>query len=262
MKLKYIITCLSLLFFYNITGAQTINEQDNNSFHSFFKQRLSYQVKAQFSIGGASPLGLPSEIRSVDSYNPTLQMGLEANATKWISEDEKFGIRLGIRFEGRGMKTKATVKNYLIEVNTDKGPSRGYFTGKVQTTVKNTYITFPISAVYNISNRWNLYGGIYFSGLIDKGFDGYVSNGYLRENSPTGLKVIFEEDASADYDYSDDLNRFQWGFQAGGEWTLNQHFKLFADLNYGVNQVFKSDFDAISFSMHNIYLNLGFGYQF
>ena len=40
------------------------------------------------------------------------------------------------------------------------------------------------------------------------------------------------------------------------------HFILFPELNYGINGIFKSEFKSISFALHNIYLNLGFGYKF
>ncbi|WP_026038649.1 porin family protein [Myroides injenensis] len=261
--LKYI--TIALVFFTTIMSAQekaSFTNDATNKEVSFFKKNMNYQLRAQFSIGGTSPLGIPKEIRKVESYNPTLQLGLEANATKWFSDEQQWGIRLGVRFEGKGMTTKAQVKGYLTEIIQDGQKVRGYYTGKVKTTVKNTYITFPISAVYKINHKWNVYGGVYFSGLIDKNFDGYVSDGYLRQNVPNGQKITFEGDSQAAYDFSEEVRRFQWGTQFGGEWTFNQHFKLFADMTYGFNGVLKSDFDAISFSMHNIYLNLGFGYQF
>ncbi|MGL4584361.1 MAG: porin family protein [Flavobacterium sp.] len=258
--MKNILISLTALFSVQIISAQEV--QSTKRFETFFTKNMSYQINANFSIGGASPLGLPEEIRSIDSYNPTLLLGLEANATKWLTDDHKWGVRMGLRFEEKGMKTDARVKNYLIEVKSNTGPSRGYFTGDVYTNVKNTYLTIPISAVYSINQNWNVYGGLYFSALIDKNFTGNVSNGYLREKDPTGLKVEFNDGAEADYDYSDEVRKFQWGTQVGAEWKMNKHFKLFGDVTYGFNGVLNSDFDAISFSMHNIYLNLGFGYQF
>mgnify|MGYP001718781183 FL=1 len=33
-----------------------------------------YEIRAGVSIGGTSPLPLPVEIRSIDSYNPTLAL--------------------------------------------------------------------------------------------------------------------------------------------------------------------------------------------
>ena len=35
-----------------------------------------------------------------------------------------------------------------------------------------------------------------------------------------------------------------------------------ADLTWGLNDIFKKDFDTISFAMYPIYLNVGFGYAF
>lgn len=228
----------------------------------FFNTNTTVQIRSQFSIGGATPLGLPREIRDIKSYNPTLQLGMEANFTKWFTEEQKWGIRTGIRVEGKGMKTDAKVKDYLTQINYNGAQVKGNFTGNVKTQVRNTYLTFPILATYNVDTQWTVYGGIYLSATIDRSFDGYVYDGYLRQGSSTGQKLIFEDGKQADYDFSDEVNRFQWGTQIGAEWKMNKNFFLFGDLTYGFNGVLKSDFDAISFSMHNIYLNLGFGYQF
>lgn len=236
---------------------------DTCHFQEFFTKNMDYQVRAHFSIGGSSPLGLPEEIRSIESYNPGLQLGLEANATKWLTEDKQWGIRLGLRFESKGMTTKADVKNYRTEIIGDGGERiKGYFTGGVKTKVRNTYLTVPVNVVYSINDNWNIYGGVYVSALIDKTFDGYVYDGYLRQNTPTGEKMLFEGDNTAPYDFSKEVRKFQWGTQVGAEWKMNNHFFLLGEVSYGFNGVLNKDFDAISFSMHNIYLNLGFGYQF
>lgn len=229
---------------------------------NFFNTNIDYALEANFSIGGSSPLGLPRTIRKIEGYNPGLQVGMEANATKWLQENKPWGIRAGLRFETKGMKAKSRVKNYLTEVIKDNSMVRGYYTGKVKTNVQNTYITLPVSAVYKLTDRWNLYGGLYFSVLLDNTFDGYVSDGYLRQNVPTGTKISFEDGARAAYDFTDDVRNFQWGTQFGAEWKSNRHFKLMADLSYGFNNILKKDFNSIDFSMHNIFLNIGFGFNF
>lgn len=224
---------------------------------------MDHQLRAQFSVGGSTPLGMPASIREVNSYNPTLQLGLEFTTTKWFSESQKWGIRTGLRFEGRGMKTDANVKNYYTQIDGEEGKqTKGYFTGNVKTTMKNSYVTFPVLATWKATNSWNVYGGFYFSGLIDKDFTGYVYDGVMREGTPVGTPIVFEESAKGDYDFSNELNRFQWGLELGGEYKMNEHFRLFADLNWGLNPLFKKDFDAITFNMYSIYVNLGFGYQF
>lgn len=52
------------------------------------------------------------------------------------------------------------------------------------------------------------------------------------------------------------------GDQLGGEWKAFKHLNVYADLTWGLNDIFKKDFDTISFAMYPIYLNVGFGYAF
>lgn len=254
-----------ITFFCSLTLA--IGQEGNSapsdfSLQHFFSTDTDYQIRAFFGIGGSAPLGIPREIRAIKSYNPGLQLGLEANMTKWLSPEKKWGIRLGVGVRSRGMKTEAQVKDYLTEIIQDQSSVRGYYTGKVKTHIKNTYVTIPISAVYQLSSQWNLYGGAYFSFKIDQQFDGYVSEGYLRQGSPVGEKIAFEDGSRAAYDFSDEVRTFQWGLQLGAEYALTEHFILFPQISYGFNGVLHDGFDAISFNLHNIYLDLGFGYRF
>ena len=222
-----------------------------------------YEIKAGLGVGGHSPLPLPAEIRSVDSYNPTLAITLEANAIKWFGETKKWGLIAGVRFENKNMITKATVKNYSMEIIGDDGNRmKGNWTGGVKTKVRNSYITIPLLAAMKVSSRWNLKFGPYVSYLMDGEFSGNVYEGYLREGDPTGDKIKFEDGAIAAYDFSSNLRKFQWGLQLGTDWKAFKHLKVFADLTWGLNNIFEKDFKTITFNMYPIYMNIGFGYAF
>ncbi|WP_282628819.1 porin family protein [Empedobacter sedimenti] len=245
----------------NIVFSQSTIE--DNEIKSGFFNDLDYQIRGQFSIGGSTPLGIPVEIRELNRYNPSLQLGVEVNSTKWLKNNPKIGIRGGLRIEQKGMKTDARVKNYYTQIDGEGGKqTNGYFTGNVNTTVSNTYTTLPVLIVYNAYPRWNFYGGVYLSATIEQKFTGYVYDGVLREGLPTGTPVVFEGSAKGEYDFSDEMRRMQWGFDLGAEYKMKSHLRLFAELNWNANQLFKHDFDAISFKMYNIYGNFGFGYQF
>lgn len=240
--------------------AEGIDEQTKKE--NFFNTDMDYQLRAFFSIGGSTPLGFPTEIKKVLSYNPQLQLGLEANATKWLGPTKDWGIRAGVAVEGRGMKTKARVERYLIRIIQGNEEIMGYYTGTVQTQASNTYVTIPVSAVYNLSQKWNLYGGLFTSFRIDQQFSGYVSDGFLRQGTPSGPKITFEDGARGAYDFSKEVQLFQWGAHIGAEWQMGKHFKLFPTFNYTFNGLINPDFEAISFNLHSIYLDLGFGYKF
>ena len=224
---------------------------------------LEYTVKAGINIGGTAPVPLPREIRAIDSYRPTLCVSIEGDIKKWFGESKEWGMMIGLRLENKGMETKATVKNYSMEIIGDGGERmKGFWTGQVKTKVNNSYLTVPVLAAWRVSPRWKLNAGPYVSYRMEGDFTGDVYDGYLRELDPTGNKVVFEDGKSAPYDFSKDLRRFAWGLQLGGEWKAFKHLNVYADLTWGMNDIFKKDFNTITFAMYPIYLNMGFGYAF
>ena len=224
---------------------------------------LEYEIKAGFSIGGKAPFPLPVEIRSIDGYNPTLAISIGGEVTKWFAVQNKLGVIVGLRLENKAMTTNATVKNYGMKIiNTNGGELAGLWTGGVKTKVKNSYLTIPILADYRISKRWIVSAGPYFSYLLEGNFSGHVYEGHLRTPDQTGSKVEFTGESIATYDFSNELRKFQWGIQFGGEWKAFKHLTVHADVTWGLNNIFQKDFDTITFNMYPIYLNLGFGYAF
>lgn len=219
---------------------------------------IEYQIKAGFSVGGISPISMPVEIRSMESYKPTLLIAIEGSSTKWLTD--KWGLEIGLRLESKGMETDARVKNYNMEmVEKDQGAMKGAWTGYVVTKVHNSYITVPAVANYKLSDKWRIKGGAFISYLLDGTFNGHVYDGYLRDGDPTGEKIKVTE---ATYDFSENLRKLSWGLQFSGQWKASNHLNIYADLTWELNDVFKKNFDVIKFNMYPIYLNLGFGYGF
>ncbi len=258
---RNIITIILLLVAGITANAQTWREYKGLLWSSL--HGLDYEFRAGVNIGGTSPLPLPKEIRSIDSYKPGLALSIEGNATKWLDTERKWGITLGLRLDTKEMNTKATVKNYGMEIFNDAGGSTsGLWTGGVKTEVKMSQLSIPVLARYRINQRWQVAAGPYFSYLISGNFSGSVYDGHLRTPDATGYTVNFEGDSSATYDFSDNLRNFQWGVQVGGLWKAYKHLNVHADLQWGLNDIFHKNFDTITFSMYSIYLNFGFGYAF
>ena len=224
---------------------------------------LEYEVKAGVNIGGTSPLPLPEEIRRIDSYSPTFCFALEGDVVKWLGVKKRWGVVLGLRLETKGMQTGARTKNYGMEIIGDGGERlKGNWTGMVRTKYRGTFLSVPLLAAYEVNPRLRLQLGPYMSFMTDGDFSGHVYDGYLRENDPTGNKVVFEGEKRATYDFSDDLRTVQWGVQAGVNWKAFRHLTLSADLLWGLNDIFKKEFKTVTFDMYPIYLNIGFGYAF
>ena len=221
-----------------------------------------YELKAGVNIGGSAPLPMPVEIRKITSYNPRFNGTIEGTATKWLGKDHRWGVSVGLKFEEKGMLTDARVKNYKTEIVNEGSHVAGYWTGNVQTDYHSTLLSIPVMANYRISDRWKVRAGVYSSIKLDGNFSGHVSNGYLRESTPVGQKLSFDEGKTAFYDFTSSLRSFHCGAQVGATWRAFNHFTVNADVTWAANGIFKKDFNTISFKLYPIYLNIGFGYRF
>ena len=136
-------------------------------------------------------------------------------------------MMIGLRLENKGMETKATVKNYSMEIIGSGGEKlKGNWTGGVQTKVENSYFSIPVVALYQLNNRVSFSAGPFVSFATNRNFSGYVYDGYLREINPTGTKVEFSGDNRASYDFSDNLRSFS------GERRSVQNGRRLSTLSY------------------------------
>lgn len=256
MKKIYILLVLTLICF----AAQDVNAAkvrvgDKNS--ETTTDKFVFAAKAGFNLGGTAPMGLPAEIRSLNSFKPTFSFSIAGTAQ--YNFNNKWGLQSGIKFDIKGMQTDASVKNYQLVVSMDGSTVEGVFTGDVTTKVHNSYITIPLLAVYNISPRWDIKFGGYASFMVDGEFSGTASNGYMRDGSPIGPRV---DGVDATYDFSEDMRKVDAGVQVGVDYIPYKHLLISGDLTWGCLPIFKSDFTAMSFDMYNVYFNIGFGYVF
>ena len=216
-----------------------------------------FRLRAGFNIGGSAPLDFPAQIREICSYNPTMAFSIEGNVTRNINP--RWGIQTGLRFETKGMKTDARVRNYMMRLSQGGQTIQGLFTGNVITKVKDEYLTIPLMMVYNLNKRWDLKFGGYASFLLNGSFSGIAYDGYIRDRVPTNPKMEISE---APYDFSEEIKRFDVGLALGADYMIYKRFSVYADLMWGFNSLFPDTFTAISFKMYNIYLNMGFSYLF
>ena len=219
-----------------------------------------YRIKGGFSIGGTVPVPLPAEIRKIESYNPLLNLMLGAEVRQSIHRN--WSLTSGLQVESKGMETRARVKSYrLTMVSGNEGEISGVFTGTVRTRVKNSYLTLPLLATWRPERqaKWGIKAGVYGSFLLDGEFSGSAYDGYLREGDPTGERIDI---TTASYEFSEELQRWNWGVQLGAEWRPFSHLLTGIDLSWGVNSILKKNFDVITCKMYPIYGTLNFGYLF
>ena len=64
-----------------------LSAQSNKDGFIRTKDGFEFELKAAINfIGGAAPMDIPQEVRSIDSYNPTFGGSFEGVATKWFGD--------------------------------------------------------------------------------------------------------------------------------------------------------------------------------
>ena len=209
-----------------------------------------YELKAGFNIGGTLPLPFPEEIRNIKSYNPTLSITIEGNMTKWLGEQKRWGVVTGLRLENKGMRTKAEVKNYGMEIIGEDGNRlKGNWTGGVRTKVQNSYLTIPILAAY----KFDITDNTKF--VINAG--PYLAIGLGGKVKEDGDNCKIFDDKGGDW------KRFDLGLQWGVGVELGEHYLVNFTAQHGFIAPGKSeDGNGDEISPKNMSFAIGVGYRF
>lgn len=219
------------------------------------KARLGY------SIGGTTPIGLPSTIRGIESFRLTPNFLVGFDAMRPISS--RFGVQVGLHLEIKDMDGEVTTKGYRMKVKMDDDELEGLYTGHVRQKVRQSMFTIPVLATYELSRKVQLKVGPYLSLLFHKRFYGYAFDGYLRKDDPTGSKVIMgdKEGEWATYDFDDEMRICQFGMMAGVDWNFYRQFGMSADLSWGLTGIHHSDFKTVEQTLFPIYGTIGIFYK-
>lgn len=73
---------------------------------------------------------------------------------------KKWGVNVGVRVETKGMETKASVKNYGMEILDNGNKLKGRWTGMVHTKYHSRQFVVPITGVYKINRRLKVNFGL------------------------------------------------------------------------------------------------------
>lgn len=222
---------------------------------------LNYKVRFGYNIGGTSPLPMPATIRKLNKYTLQPNYSLGFDVQKNIKG--RWGAQVGLLLENKGMKTDAKVMNYRMSIVRGGESLKGYFTGNNVTKVELWMLTLPVVATYSVCKNVNLKLGPYFSYITSRTFEGYVYNGYLRENTPIGAKIDIgsTKDSRGTFDFSENMRRFQFGIDAGADWRFSKRWGVSGDITWGLTGIHKSSFHTIEQTLYPIFGTIGITYK-
>lgn len=223
--------------------------------------KFEFKVTAGLNIGGLSPIPLPDNIREIKSYDPGFNPSLGVEGLYQFHNKWSVGISPRVEYKGMKVKDRVIYFHTLIQMGegSEAASFEGDFSGINYTESKNVYLGVPVFVQFTPGENWHYRLGGYVAFLLDSRFKGTVSDGYIRNGGSLGEKV---EVTTASFDFSDKMQKADYGIYAGISRDLNERFSVDLSLQWGLRSAFPSSFTGISFPMYNIYGQLGTSYRF
>lgn len=224
------------------------------------QSKLEHNIIAGLNIGAVAPVSLPATIREINTYYPAFSPSLGYECLYHIKGGWSMGAAVKLDYKGMTVKDKVMYMytKITVESGSSTGSFEGYFTGSNETNVRNAYVTLPLYAVYDFNNHWRLKLGGYAAWLFSSSFTGNVSDGYMRNGSPLGEKVIINK---ASFDLGNEQHQWDFGVKAGGERLVGKKLAVMGNLMWGLRPLFSPASSSMDFKMYNIFLTLGVTYR-
>lgn len=249
------IMILAIVLIISTTTFAKNNENKNGKEDKF----LDFQHRGVLAVnlGGSMPIPIPN------SFSPTgfgLKFCPVVGYEMTMMSEYGFGLMMGLRYEAKGMKADADVFQIYTDVEMKGAKAAGYFTGKNHTEIYNQYLVLPIGIVWESkSKNWEINANFYVAQAIGRSFKGYVSDGYLREGTPTGDKVDITEREY--FDFKESVSTFDYGVELGFYRNIYKRFEFNAHVSWGLASLMNKNFTGLPYKMHNVYARIGFSYR-
>lgn len=246
-----------------IEGVEPLAENDD-VIAGVDMKHWNFDVRLGFSIGGTMPMDFPVEMRGINSFSPKFnyRFGFDIE----YRFNKHWGMQSGLYLERKGFKGDMRVRQYEMSVNQGDETLHGVFTGNVMTNIVQTGFTLPLQANWWVNRKCKIKFGPYVSLLTDRTFSGYAYDGYLRDGNSKGKLTEMGSDADSRGEFSGEdfdkgLRQWLYGLDAGVDWYFSRHWGMFADVSWGLNAAFKSDFETITMALYPVYGTIGVVYK-
>lgn len=265
--MKHILYTIAALFVF----AASIQAQEGDSWEKWGPtpglNGGGFIARVGYVLGGTTPIPLPAEIRKVNGFSPRGGISLGIDGYKMFSK--RWGVSAGAHFFWEGFHTNADVKNYYVWLEQEGEVTKGYFTGTNVTSTEMWGVTLPLLATLRMSPRWNVSAGPYLSLYFHQTFTGEVFDndegvGYLREDTPTGNKILMTRENPTPYpdNFPEKMQPVALGIEVAFDWKAMKHMNVFGLLDWGMTDIWDRNFEAITFKMYPIYATVGLAYRY
>ncbi len=218
--------------------------------------KIEHSINVGVGIGASSPIPIPNRISEMSwAPHPCGILGYRLRYTL----NSNLGLKTGLQLQHVGMSAKAKVYQMFTQATVEDAEVSGYFTGYNETKINATYLSVPLLFSYKIiGTDWGFDAGVFVALKIQGHFGGAVKDGYIRIDTPTGDRA---EVGYETFNFSKELNPFNFGLLFSAEREISQHWSGWLDLSWALTPTLKDTFQGLEYKMYNIYGFFGISYN-
>lgn len=216
--------------------------------------RLGYGAHFGFNLGGALPRSVPSTVERIHHFDPGfgLDLGLDFSWRLGVPSS-RWRLCSGLAFEGRGFYTSISARDMPVRYqNTDFAEQ--HYTGYQSVDQSNQALTLPLTLSYDLSTRWSLQAGGYYSHLVDRQFTARLDGDGLMDGR------IYQRETILPFAIGHMQVRNELGLLLGADCRLDENWGLYGRLKLGMTRTFERSFAVMPYALFPTYLSLGINY--
>jgi hypothetical protein len=206
-------------------------------------------------LGGAVPYpfsDIPDGSGGTPKPFPLLGIGMEIHLQK------KWFIAFETNYHLIAFSARADVRSQPFY--DDSHQNVLYFSGKTSADIELRMAEFPVVVNYRIGDNWAFLFGTYYARILEGSFVTKGSEGISSDNKNDTDNAILPGPASAEYDFSENIDNHDYGLLIGYRYNLNHKLFVVTRLHVGFKSIFKKEFDNIDYEMYQVRLSIALSY--
>lgn len=211
-------------------------------------QQMEFGLKGGLNIG--TPYGVAEKGASGSlGVGPLIGMYFAYDmGNRWTLNGEFLYSMKGAKFNTPVSGDTIYRYNTITPTDTIASEVHTIYRGTVDGKFDNKYLDIPLFASYQVSRRFKLNIGGYFSYLLDGNNSGTADIEVGDPNSP------FTSVTGEPFDQSDELHQWDYGFLFGATYITDRRINFGASMTTGLRTIYEKNYKYIDGVVRNIYL--------
>lgn len=216
--------------------------------------RFGYGAHLGFNLGGALPRPIPPTVEKLHHFDPGFGINVGIDLSWRLGAQSRWRLNSGLSFEGRGFYSSIEAKDMPIRYQNDDRREQHY-TGYQSVDQSLQGLTVPLTLSYDLSQRWALHAGAYYTHYIDRRFTAKLDGDGMMDGR------LYQRESVLRFDIGHMQQRNELGLSLGADYQMDENWGLYGRFNLGLTRAFDKAFEVMPYTLRSTYLSLGLRYS-